>query len=44
MLRYNIFCAHVEVFGFIKLMLIIADFDCMLFLAAATHSLITELS
>jgi len=30
--------------GFIKLILIIADFHCMLLLAAKTHNLIIELA
>jgi len=33
-----------EVHSFVKLIVIIADFHCMLFLAAATHSLVTELA
>jgi len=48
---YNKFCAlanevfvRLEVHSFVKLIVIIADFHCMLFLAAATHSLVTELA
>jgi len=37
------FLVRSEVSDVMKLIVIIADFHCMLFLAAAAHSLITEL-
>jgi len=38
------FPVRFQVPGILKLILIIANFQCMLFLAAATHSFITKLA